>query len=108
MSSQYVKLSPNDQNLLRAASCAVKSLNTILTTNSVIETGVLAPSLPYTIPDNVYHSFTIITTGAVELDGVLVPEGSYSYGANTGDLLTGFAITTSSSGTVVITTQKKL
>ena len=104
--SQYVKLSPNDQSLLRASSCAVNKLNNILTTNSIIETGILAPTLPYTIPDNVYHSFTIITTGFVELDGVSVADGAYSYGAATNDLLTGKVIT--GTGSVIITTQKKV
>ena len=104
--ANYIKLSPNDQNLLRSVSCAVRSLSTLLSTPTNIETGILAPALPYTIPDNVYHSYTIITTGVVSIDGVAVVDGAYSFGAGTNDLLTGKTIT--GAGSVVITTQKKV
>ena len=104
--ANYIKLSPNDQSLLRSVSCAVRSLSTVLSAPINIETGILAPTLPYIIPDNVFHSYTIITTGVISIDGVAVVDGAYSYGGGTNDLLTGKTIT--GSGSVVITTQKKV
>lgn len=108
--AQLVRIHPGDKCLLEKNICQttalISAINSLGTGNRII-TEVTTPPLPYTIPDNVYHSYTIITTGTVSLDGVSVPEGSYSFGGGVNDLLDGTTITSSGGGSVVITSQRK-
>lgn len=103
-----MRIHPGDRCLLEKNICQtttlISAINSLGTGVNII-TEVVTPTLPHTIPDNVYHSYTIITTGTVSLDGVSVPEGSYSFGGGVNDLLDGTAIT--GTGSVVITSQRK-
>ncbi len=79
----------------------------VISDTGSITTGILSPALPYTIPDDIYNSFTIITSGTVSIDGVAVIAGSYTYSCNSNETLKGLDLTTSGGGTVVILTQQK-
>ena len=106
--SKLVRLHPGDKCLLEKNICqttALISAINALGTGTRIITEVVTPTLPHTIQDYVYHSYTIITTGTVSLDGVSVPEGSYSFGGGVNDLIDGTTIT--GTGSVVITSQRK-
>jgi len=64
-------------------------------------------SSPLILAANTYFSYTISTTGSVTIDGVLVPEGSWTWSSGVNDLLSSKTISTTGSGSVIVTTQQK-
>lgn len=104
-----VKLSIEDRNLLRkAVSCSTKAIQALVegTVVTNMQTGVIVPTLPYTIANNEFQSYSITTTGVVALNGEAVPEGVYSWSAPDSGKLS--SINISGSGSVIITTQKQV
>lgn len=73
----------------------------------LVATGIQNITLPYSIPGNVYNSFTIITSGSVSIDSVTVPPGTYTYSCGSNEKLTGKALADVSGGSVILLTTAK-